>query len=189
MVNLISSENKDIAIFMLGHSMGGLITALYGIAYPNRLRGQIFSGAALDILPSSKGIKQYVIKIGAIILPKVKIKNPINEEICSVKQVFTNYINDPLVLKEASFKFYYEFLKVGIDKFQNNIKYYNYPCFITHGELDNISPNKISMDFYNAIQSEDKNYKIYKGIYHEILNEIEKDQVIKDMIQWLDIRV
>lgn len=189
MIDLISSENTAVPIFIIGHSMGGLITALYGIEHPEKLKGQIFSGAALNTLPSSKGLNGYLIKMGASILPNIKIKNPINEDLCTVKQVYQDYINDPLILKKASFKFYYEFLVTGIEKLQKDIGLYNLPCLLTHGESDNISPTKNSMDFYNGISSKDKDYKIYKGLYHEILNELEKDQVLEDMIQWLDKRV
>lgn len=189
MVDLIEKENINIPIYMLGHSMGGLITALYGIEYPKKLKGQIFSGAALNTLPSSKGLMGYIIKAGARVLPKVKVNNPINEDLCSVKQVYQDYIKDPLVLKKASFNFYYEFLIVGIGILQKNMKNYNLPCFITHGEGDKISPSTASVDFYNGISSIDKDYKIYKDIYHEILNENEKDKVIEDMICWLDGRV
>ncbi len=189
MVDMIASENSEVNIFILGHSMGGLITALYGIEYPEKIKGEIFSGAALNTLPSSKGIQGNLIKVGASILPRMQIKNPINEDLCTVKQVYEDYINDPLILKKASFNFYYEFLVKGVEKLQNNIKKYNLPCLLTHGEADNISPCENSLDFYNNISSIDKDYKIYKGLYHEILNELDRDIILEDMIQWLDKRV
>ncbi len=37
--------------------------------------------------------------------------------------------------------------------------------------------------------SRDKQLKLYEGLYHEILNEPERDQVMQDMIDWLDARV
>lgn len=188
MVDLIHKNYGDTPIYMLGHSMGGLITALYGIEYPEKLNGQIFSGAALNTLPSAKGAMGTIMGIGASIFPKMKIKNPINEDLCTVKQVYEDYINDPLILKKASFKFYNEFLTTGVEKLQKNIKNYNLPCFLTHGGSDNISPNQNSLDFYNNISSEDKEYKIYEGLYHEIMNETKKDLVLEDMIQWLDKR-
>ncbi len=189
MIDLIAEKRADTPIYILGHSMGGLITALYGLEHPERLKGQIFSGAALNTLPSSQGVKGNIMKAGASLLPHVKIKNPINDDLCSVKQVYQDYINDPLILKKASFKFYYEFLVTGIEKLQKNLKQYNLPCLLTHGESDNISPSKNSLDFYNGISSEDKEIKIYTGLYHEILNESEKDIVLQDMIRWLDDRV
>ncbi len=189
MIDLIHKEYNKSEIYMLGHSMGGLITALYGIEHPEKLKGQIFSGAALNTLPSAKGFKGSIIGLGASLFPKMQMKNPINEDLCTVKQVYEDYISDPLILKKASFKFYDEFLNNGIVNLQNNIKDYNLPCLLTHGGGDNISPKQNSLDFYNNISSEDKEYKVYEGLYHEILNESDKDLVLKDMVDWLDERL
>ena len=189
MVDLIKKDNDGTPLFILGHSMGGLITALYGIEYGNKLNGQIFSGAALNTLPSAKGLTGIVMGIGASIFPKIQIKNPINEDLCTLKQVYEDYINDPLILKKASFKFYNEFLITGVEKLKTNIKDYTLPCLLTHGGGDKISPSKNSQDFYNNISSTDKEIIIYDGLYHEILNENEKDKVLEDMVQWLDTRL
>ena len=189
MVEMIINENNDLPIFMLGHSMGGLITALYGIKYKDKLKGQIFSGAALGTLSSAKGIRKPIIQIGSILFKNTLIKNPIDDAICSDRDVFEAYLNDPLVLKKASINFYYEFLINSLKRFESKLNEYSYPCFITHGEIDKIVPKELSLSFYDRISSSDKEIRIYKGLYHEILNEKEKDQILNDMIQWLDNRV
>lgn len=189
MVNLIKKENKNIPVFMLGHSMGGLITALYGIKYPESITGQIFSGAALGYLPSVEGIKKYLFLILNTFLKKTKINNPIDDSLCSVQEVFYDYINDDLVLKEATINFYVEFLIKAVRSLNLGIRDYRYPCFLTHGEMDKVVPRKHSVNFYNNISSTDKEIKIYDNLYHEILNERERDQIIKDMVQWMNQRI
>lgn len=188
-VDFIKKENKNIPIFMLGHSMGGLITALYGIKYPQSLKGQIFSGAALGYLPSVEGFKKYPFLILNTFLKKVKIKNPINHSLCSIKEVFNAYVNDDLVLKEATIKFYVEFLIKGVRDLNIGINDYNYPCLLTHGESDRVVPKIHSQNFYENIASTDKEIKIYDKLYHEILNEREKDHIINDMVQWMEGRI
>lgn len=37
--------------------------------------------------------------------------------------------------------------------------------------------------------SKDKQMKIYGGLFHEILNEYCKDEVIGDMIRWMEVRI
>lgn len=189
MVDYIKKENKDLPVFMLGHSMGGLITALYGIKYPDKLKGQIFSGAALGTLPSGAGIKKYILELGNLLIPNKKIKNPIDKSLCSVEEVYTNYLNDPLVLKEATMNFYVEFLVNAVKILNMNKDKYNYPCLITHGEMDKVVPKELSVSFYEKINSRDKEIIIYDNLFHEILNEKEKDQVIDDIVQWLNNRV
>ncbi len=36
--------------------------------------------------------------------------------------------------------------------------------------------------------SSDKTLKLYEGLYHEILNEPERLQVLADVVEWLDAR-
>ena len=136
MVDLIIRENKDCPIFMLGHSMGGLISALYGIRYKNKLKGQIFSGAALGTLPSAAGIRKTIYSFAKIFFGKLKIKNPVDYYVCTVKEVVDAYLADPLVLKKAYLHFYVEFLVSSVRTLNNGINSYNYPCLITHGGND-----------------------------------------------------
>ena len=188
MVEIIKSAGED-DIFMLGHSMGGLITFIYGIEFQDILKGQILSGAAVGTLPAAKGYKSTVFKIANTFLKYKMIKNPVSDDICSVAEVVENYKEDPLVLEEATMNFYVEFLINAANYASENIKMYNYPCLIIHGEEDTIVPKEISENIYNSISSEDKEIKIYDGLYHEILNENERDIVISDIITWMDERV
>ncbi|GMG95876.1 alpha/beta hydrolase [Tepidimicrobium xylanilyticum] len=189
MVDLVKSEYSNLPIFMLGHSMGGFITCLYGIKYPNKLKGQIFSGAAITKIPQVEGIKGDIFSLVNLILPKLKIKNPVSKDICSVKEVVEDYEMDPLVLKEATLNFYVQFLVKGIRWIGSNISKYDYPCLILHGEMDRIVPREASIFLYNNIKSKDKEIKIYDNIYHEILNENEKDRILLDIINWVYNRI
>lgn len=189
MVNLVKKEYPELPLFMLGHSMGGFITCLYGIKYPHKLDGQIFSGAAVKTLHQVEGIKGNVLKAINAFLPKLKIKNKLSLEICSVKEVVEDYKNDPLILEKATLNFYVQFLVKGVNWVLENIEKYNYPCFITHGEKDVIVPKQASIDLYNNISSEEKEIKIYDNLYHEILNENEKDIILSDMIDWINNKI
>lgn len=188
MVALIKKENPKAKIFMLGHSMGGMVNLLYALDNPNKLEGQIFSGPAVSKLPSVKGIKGTILNILSIIHPKGYMKNPVNEDICSVDEVVENYKNDDLVLKEATFKFFKEFLIEAPKHISRNIKAYGYPCLIAHGEEDTIVPVGIGGYLYNNISSKDKEFQIYPNLHHEILNETNKYEVLAHMVHWLDER-
>lgn len=187
-VELAKKENRNIPIFMLGHSMGGYITCLYGLKYPNKLMGQIFSGAAVNTLPQAKGYRSYLYEFLNLFAKKIRIKNPITNDICRDENVVLDYKGDSLVLKDATLNFYVQFLVKGRKYISKNIKEYKYPCFIVHGGADKIVPKEVAFYLYNNISSDDKSIKIYDNLYHEILNEKEKNQVIEDIIFWLDSR-
>jgi alpha-beta hydrolase superfamily lysophospholipase len=50
-------------------------------------------------------------------------------------------------------------------------------------------PPEASELLYAKVQSADKTLKLYEGLYHEILNEPEKDEIMQDIRLWLDERV
>lgn len=188
MINLIKSNGQE-EIFMLGHSMGGLITFIYGFEFPDSLLGQIFSGAAVGDLPSASGFNANLLLFGNTFFKKLMIKNPVSDDINSDIEVVKRYKEDPLVLKEATMNFYLEFTVKAVNYAKENMKKYKYPCFIAHGEKDKIVPKEISYNLYNAISSSDKEIKIYDDLYHEILNEKPKDQILDDMVFWMDKRI
>lgn len=176
-------------IFLFGHSMGGLITAIFGSNPDLKLNGIVLSGAAVGELPSAKKINRKLIKAVCKIYDKYMIKNPIDKSLCKNQEVYYEYLNDKFVLHKASVRFYYEFLFIGVDKISKAKNDFSFPVLFVHGEEDKIVPISISKSFFNSISSRDKTFKEYKSLYHEILNEKERDYVIKDIISWLDNRI
>lgn len=184
-VNLAKNENIGLPIFMLGHSMGGFITAAYGVKYPAKLNGQILSGAATNKMPLSLTLK--CIKFPYILSRKVP--NSLSTLICRDADVVKSYEDDSLVLKETTLRFNIQFASKGIAWLMKNMYAYTYPCLILHGSMDKIVPKSCSQKFYNSIASSDKTLKFYDGFYHEILNEKDKDTVIKDIHNWIEKRI
>lgn len=183
-VKLAREENSDAPIFMLGHSMGGFISASYGVKYPDRISGQILSGAAVILLPLFEELQDSVYASD----PLVPIPNSLAELICRNSSVVKAYEEDPLVLKEFTTKLMSEVLIRGAKWLMKRMADYRYPCLILHGGNDQIVPPEASKYFYEHIKSQDKQLKIYDGLYHEILNEPEKEIVLDDIHQWIEAR-
>jgi len=60
------------------------------------------------------------------------------------------------------------------------------PAHLIHGGDDPIADASGSRDLLEALASADKTLQVYDGLYHEVFNEPERDQVISDVIAWLD---
>ena len=184
-VAMAKKENAGIPIFLLGHSMGGLISAIYGIQHPDKLAGQVLSGPPVMILPAVQGILSLDYRARA----RTPIPNSLTHAISRDKDVIDAYNGDPLILKEFSMMLMGEmFIKAG-QWIVANRNIYNYPCLILHGGADQISPPEASRTFYENIASKDKELKIYDGLYHEILNEPEKETVLEDIHRWIAARL
>lgn len=179
--------SKD--VYILGHSMGGLVSAMAALSFQNKIKGQILSGPAIGNLPSIKGIKKPFLNFASKVLPNLMITNPVEDDVCSVKEVVEKYKIDPLVLRKASMKFLREFTIAAPDFVSEHIHEYKLPLLLLQGSKDTIVPVSIGDKFFNEISSSDKTQKVYEGLYHEILNEYEKDEVMNDIIEWLDKRI
>lgn len=184
-VSAAKAENPGLPVFMLGHSMGGFITAFYGIKYQERLAGQILSGAAVTLLPMVKELEG--LDYDAVALDP--IPNALGEVICRDPDVVKAYRKDPLVLKEFTMKLMGEVLITGAGQLMKAMPEYRYSCLILHGGGDLIVSPDASKYFYEHISSEDKELKIYEGLYHETLNEPEKETVLRDIHDWIEKRI
>ena len=151
-VSIAKQENPGIPLFMLGHSMGGFITASYGVKYPDRLAGQILSGAAVTVQPIFKDMASFDYNA----TPLAPIPNTLSDIICRDPQVVSAYKEDPLVLKEFTTKLMGEFLIKGAKHLMDSTGTYKYPCLILHGGADQIVTPDSSKYFYDHISSTDK---------------------------------
>lgn len=184
-LNLAGRENIGIPVFMLGHSLGGFIAAALAVKYPDGLAGQVLSGAATIIQPLLAALEGADFSA----VGRDPIANALSDIVSRDPAIVQNYKNDPLNLKEFSTKLMSEALIRGARWLMENMSAYNHPCLILHGGADEIVLPSSSQYFFEHISSSDKDLKIYGGLYHEILNEPEKDIVINDIIRWLDKRI
>jgi acylglycerol lipase len=185
-VTLARQENPGLPLFLLGHSMGGFITVAYGVKHPNRLSGLIHSGAAVMAPPEVKALGEGFDYNALALTP---IPNNLSNLISRDPNVIKAYNDDPLVLKEFTIKLMGEIFIKGMKWLLKNMSSYRYPCLILHGGGDQIVPSEASQNLYNRIASTDKQIKIYDGLYHEILNEPEKETVLADIHQWIEARI
>lgn len=184
-IQVAQKENPDLPLFMLGHSMGGFITAAYGVKYPNKLKGQILSAAAVALQPTVEPLRELDFdSVAHEIVP-----NSLDEEICRDPQVRKAYADDPLVLKEFRLNLVGEVLIKGAMWITEKMPTYQYPCLILHGSGDRIVTPDTSRYMYEHIGSNDKTLRTYDGLFHEILNEPERDQVLEDIFKWLAEKV
>ena len=182
-VDLAIQENPDIPVFLLGHSMGGFTVSLYGAKYPDKkLRGIITSGALVA------DNKKLITSVPKGLDPHQKLPNELGGGVCSVEEIVDWYGKDPYNRKTFTTGLCYAICE-GLDWFAEKMKTFAYPVLMTHGEADGLVDVQDTYDFFKTAASKDRQMKIYGGLFHEILNEYCKDEVIADMIGWMEKRI
>lgn len=178
---------KNLPLFVLGHSMGGLITLDF-LLHKKRtdVHGVILSGAALavgkDITPLTISILKFVGKI----FPKLKTQKLDPRSISRDSRTVENYAKDPLIYHEGTKAGMGLTLINAIKDIHERFAEFDYTTLIMHGGDDKIVNPQGSKDLFAQCKSQDKTLQIWEGAYHEIFNEINQDEVIKLMLKWIE---
>jgi lysophospholipase len=164
--------------------MGGFIVTGFGAKYPAKVNGIILTDAATA---DRAGILN---TIPLALPPTTMLPNNLSQLICSDPAVVKAYEEDPLVAKEISVGLFKQ-IQEGINWLhaEGHIKDFAYPCLILHGGADQIVSPEDSKFLYESISSTDKEIKIYDGLFHEILNEKTRDNVLADINNWISERL
>ena len=177
-----SYQNKTGKQFLLGHSMGGLIGHLYMIREP-KVDGYIASGAPTDYLKRVKPLRL----IGYKWFGFLNIKNTFGNNTLTHDDVIEKYYQtDPLNLKKYSIRLGGEMFVGGVKHLNKHLYRNEKPILILHGGLDSIVPVEHSRRIEGLLSTKDKQLIIYENNFHEIFNELNKDDVITDCVRWLD---
>ncbi len=184
----VQERHPNKKLFLLGHSMGGTITTLFAITRQPEVKGIILSSATLKL---SDAISPFLTRISAII-GKILPKLPTIKVDCNVlsrdPEVVKKYDNDPLVYRGGiPVRTGAEFNR-AIKLIQRQMENVTPPLLILTGTADRLSDPAGSQQLYERAQSKDKTLKLYNGFYHEILNETEKERVLGDILEWLEVR-
>lgn len=97
--------------------------------------------------------------------------------------------SDPLVYTGAvRIRTGHEILRVST-YLQQNLHRVNVPFLVLHGSADGVTDPEASQKLYEEASSADKSIKLYEGLLHDLLFELEKDDIMNDIIDWLNSRV
>ncbi|HIF5023508.1 TPA: lysophospholipase, partial [Clostridioides difficile] len=209
LTNIIKKENEDLPIYLFGHSMGSFASQRYIMDYSNNLSGLILCGSNgkqgiilnLAHLIINREIKKYgrrfksnkinnLIFGGEIIRRNEKTKF---DWLSRDKEQVEKYINDPFCGVVCSCGFFYDLVQ-GLKEIEDkeNLKKVplDIPIYIISGDKDPIGKNGKGVlrlrDRYIKLGVKDVTCKLYKDGRHELLNEINREEVFEDIICWLN---
>ena len=186
LVRHAQNESKK-AVFLLGHSLGGLIAAYIAANAQNTgLAGLILSSPCFELAFPVPGYLILLAEIMALVWPKFLHKTPIQpQRLTHDPDMIDRYLKDHKILHRISSRLYVQmtrqFMRLG--KIATGIRC---PVLVAQAGEDAIVDQKASSKFYNLLTQSDKKFILYDGFRHEILNETERKRPYQDILQWLD---
>jgi acylglycerol lipase len=171
--------------FLYGHSLGGLIVNYYVLNQKPKLAGVIVTALSNNTSLQKQKTKIMLSKILGSIAPTLTIQSGlVPSTICRDPEVVERYITDPLVHHQVTVGWGKSALH-AISWSDQHASEWTLPVLYMHGEKDELGYSEGSREFSNKIKS-DCTLKIWPGLYHEVHNEPEKEQVFVYLRDWLD---
>ena len=185
-VRIAKSRESGRPVFLLGHSAGGVVSSVYALEHQAELTGFICESFAFQVpapsfvLAAVKGLSHLAPR-----LPALKLKN---EDFSRDPKAVEALNNDPLTAHEVQPAITVAALVRADERLREEFPLITLPVFIMHGTDDKATVCHGSEFFYKTAGSKDKTLKLYEGHYHDLLNDIGKEEVVADITAWIDKR-
>jgi alpha-beta hydrolase superfamily lysophospholipase len=190
----VRRSQPDAPLFLLGHSMGGLIVAKYAEERASQLeshgvRGVILSSPFLQLAEAVPPSRVLAAKGLAKVWPHKDIGNSVQAAQLSHDQtVVEAYVTDRLVHHVAPARWAAEALAAQ-DATMAGAARITQPLLVLYGTEDQVVDIAFIEALFAKAASEDKSIERYEGLYHECFNETGREQVFHDLAAWLASRL
>ena len=176
-------------LFLLGHSLGGLIVSAYCENFSTSdLAGLITSSAFMQLKLQVPGWKLFMGKMLSSLVPTSSMPNDIPANLLSHDPAVAVYDTDTLNHHVFTARWSTELMAAQL-RTLDQVGAINLPVLVLYAGDDQIADPQGSVLFFERLKIADKTSHCYDGYYHEIFNEVGKEAVFKDMENWLAGRV
>ncbi|MFL0196799.1 alpha/beta fold hydrolase [Clostridium sp. WILCCON 0269] len=210
LTDIIKAENPGLPNFLLGHSLGSVLAQIYAYKYGDEVNGIIYSGTTgpihiKKIIKLTEISNREVRKVGRKSV-STEASNAFfehfNDEfqppkteydwLTSDVDMLENTLSSPYAAIEYKAGYFDDLFNAlkdihkprVIEKIPKNL-----PIFSISGSKDPFGDNgrgiKELFKIYKQYGIEDATYKIYENGRHEMLREVNRNEVMKDLHNWL----
>jgi alpha-beta hydrolase superfamily lysophospholipase len=183
-VRFTIERHPGLPVFMVGHSLGGLIALQYATEPDPLLDGLVISGPAVQVTVGSPVLRRLA-GVLSTLLPGLGVASLDTDQISRDPEVVRAYREDPLVYHgKIPARTGAETL-AATEALPARLPRLTMPVLLLHGTEDRICSPAGSTMVHDTVSSADRTLIRYPGLYHEVFNEPEQDQVLDDLVSWL----
>lgn len=170
---------------LIGHSMGGLITlqALLSDNSP-RVQSAVFSSPAFGLSMQVPKSKEVASRLLNQFWPTFTLNTEMQyDKLSRDPEMVASYGKDPLRHNKISAPLFQGMLET-MTWVAENIKALKVPVFFQVAGRDAIVDTQATLDLFKKIPAE-KKLKIYEDSFHEVYNDLNREECIDDLIGFL----
>lgn len=173
-------------VFLLGHSMGGLVTAHYLATAPSGICGAVFSSPLMAIPPHVSPLLLMVSRLLAAVTPHLPVERLDSAGVARDADVVRAYDADPLIYHGPIRARTGASLAHAIQALEALLPKITLPFLVFHGTADRIAPISGSRWLFDAAGSADKECFWVEGGFHELFNDTGREDVICKVLDWIE---
>lgn len=187
----MQSRYPDVPLYIVGHSMGGMITLLSLIAKQDMFKGAVFIGPMIVVDPElATRFNIWACTLLRYIAPNFGIQPLETEKVTRDEKMVEKMKNDVLQFHgsiKAKMGYYGLCATQAAPALFPQVKI---PIYVQHGEKDLICRSEGSKQLINEASSIDRTIKIYPGAFHSLYIETQetRDKAVQDTIDWITVR-
>ena len=184
---VVKTREKDLPVFLLGHSAGGVVACLYALEHQSELSGLICESFAFRL--PAPGIALAVLKGLSHLTPHAHVLRLKNEDFSRDGAVVATMNADPLIADETQPTMTVAAMVRADERLEEALPGITLPLLILHGTADRATRPAGSQLLLDRAGSTDKALKLYDGVFHDPLNDVGRETVMADVLAWLDARL
>lgn len=183
-VRFAVERHPGLPVFMVGHSLGGLIALQYATGAKAALDGLVVSGPAVQVMAGSALQRRLAGPLSALV-PNLGVLAIDADQISRDPEVVRAYRADPLVYHGRVKARTGAEMLATMEGLPSRLGRLSLPLLLLHGTEDRICALAGSAMVHDAVPSPDKTLHRYQGLYHEVFNEPEREAILTDLVSWL----
>jgi alpha-beta hydrolase superfamily lysophospholipase len=187
LIELAKSREPGLPVYLLGHSAGGVTACGYTLEKQSELAGLICESFAFQVPAPDFALA--VLKGLSHIAPHAHVLKLKNEDFSRDPKVVQSMNSDPLIANEVQPTQTVAAMVRADERLKKEFSLITLPVLILHGTADKATKPAGSQFFYDTTGSTDKTLKLYEGHYHDLLNDIGKEEVLADISSWIHAHI
>jgi lysophospholipase len=187
-VQWAAHEVAGVNCFVLGHSNGGQVALRAALRDPGRISGLVLSNPVVRVTVEVPPAKLWLAQVLARYAPWVTLKGNLPTELLTRDpEIQAEHRTDSLRHNRMSAPLFFGMIEGGA-LLLDRAPELKIPILMLLGAQDTVTDPAAARQFFDRLGSEDKTLSIYPKMMHEPLNEIGRQQVIEDVLRWLEPR-
>lgn len=188
---IVSAKAYKLPVYLLAHSMGGLISIHLLMEQKEQYFPDIviLSSPCLGLVNKPSRAKEVLSYVLNVTMPRLRFPSNVPRGAGTKDEWMRKRdLEDTNLVRKVSVRWYRELNQAMERALHEADRFPNLPLYVMQAGNDLIVDKACVKAWFNRLDITNKYYKEYAGLYHEVLNEPEKNEVLADLLGFVTLQ-